>query len=241
MTKNIIIITTSLFLILTAFLVFKFGLNKKGLKDPNDFSSGVLAINTDKSIYLLGETVKIQMSALDSHGNVLCNAKLSLQINGSEEKQIKTSPTCSLGSVTSNPDYFVNYTPQKTGNYEIKLKNLETNVSAMNKFEVSNERDLDIVRETAVRINPNKNQRYAVRLIVTAKNDYSGEISDLIPNGFSIPWQGPAKVEGNKISWQVNLKAGETKEFIYEYLAPTTSPSLYYFGKGNKWQVVAAN
>ena len=45
-----------------------------------DFTWGVLAINTNKATYTIGEEAHIQMAALNKHGHTLCNSKLELQI-----------------------------------------------------------------------------------------------------------------------------------------------------------------
>ena len=212
-----------------------------GSKTKNkDFSKGIMVINTDRQEYLVGETVKILMTVVDKTGKVNCDARLKLTINGVEAKNTAKSPTC-IDSITQNPDYFFNFVPEKEGKYEVKLTNLDTKISILNTFDVVEERNIDISREAAMRIAPSKKDRYPMKLIVTAKNDFSGEISDLIPSSFTIPWQGQAKVEENKISWQVNLKAGETKELIYEYSAPKTVFALYTFGENNEWQVISLN
>jgi hypothetical protein len=36
---------------------------------------------------------------------------------------------------------------------------------------------------------------------------------------------------GKTLTWDVNLKAGETKEFAYEYIAPQDGEKLYNLGK----------
>lgn len=235
MKKKIIITLCVLLLILTGF----FGFRLISGKSTNDFSKGVLAVNINKTKYLKGEIVKIQITAVDANGKIECNANLKLTINGTEAKNIAKSSTC--GTTAQNFDYSFNFEPEKTGVYRLKLTNTDTKVTITNSFDVVSERNLDIVRETATRIDPLKKDRNSMKLVVTVVKDYSGEISDIFPKGFAIPWQGPAKITGNKIFWQVNLKAGETKELTYEYSAPKVVPALYKFGENGEWIVVAAN
>ena len=45
-----------------------------------EFTWGVLAINTNKSIYLPGEQAYLQMAVLDEQGHTLCDANLTLEI-----------------------------------------------------------------------------------------------------------------------------------------------------------------
>ena len=236
MNKKIILII-GILLLFGSFFVLRLNLKKSTSKlSP---SKGVLALNTDKQEYLPDETVKVQMAVLDANGHTICNANLVLEINNVKGENIQKSATCEDGNVTNNPDYVFIFKPEKIGKYNLKLTNLDTGQVAQNKFTITKGRTLDIVRETATRINPFKADRYPVKLIVKAEKDYQGEISDVIPDGFTIPWQGPAKLDGNKITWQVNLKAGETRELVYEYSAPKTVPAVYKLGNNNEWQIVA--
>ena len=52
-----------------------------------DFRWGVLAINTNKSIYLPGETVYLQMAVLKDDGHTICDAKLKLKIKNQNQKR----------------------------------------------------------------------------------------------------------------------------------------------------------
>src|SRR3989338_2356792 len=45
-----------------------------------DFLWGVLAVNPDKPVYRHGETAKLAFAVLDERGNMVCNAKVALQI-----------------------------------------------------------------------------------------------------------------------------------------------------------------
>jgi len=237
MAKNKTILTVYIVLIiLIGFFGGRLLINKQL---NNDFSKGVLAVNTDKNTYLVGETVKIQMTAVDAKGETNCKANLKLTINGSPtDKTIKSS---SCGNATiNNANYLYSFKPEKIGEYTIKLTDLDTKVTITNYFDVVNERNLDITRETPTSIDPTKDTRHPVKLIVTAKNDYAGEITDLIPEGLTVVWQGTAKVSENKISWRVDLKAGETKELIYEYTVPNIVPASYTFKEYGEWTVIAA-
>ena len=230
--KNILIIT--ILIVLVGIFVFK------SISIKNKANNGYIAINTDRTEYLVGETVKIQITEVDNSGNLNCNANFKLTINGIEAKNISKSSLCGL-STNQGSDYSFNFKPEKTGTYELKLKDLDTKVSTTNYFDVVTERNLDIVRKMDTTINPANQKRFPVKIIITAKNDFSGEISDKVPDGITIRWQGEAKVEGNKISWQVNLKAGESKELIYEYSASDLVPTIYQFGESKNWTVITTN
>lgn len=230
------------FTVIYAVLIVLIGIFSFSLLNVNvtkEFSKGVIAVNTDRQVYVPGETVHIQMGVLDPKGHTICNADLELSINGVKVDGINNSSTCGDDNVTNSPDYYYDYKIDQTGNYNIKLSDKSTGLVTENQFKVVSNRDIDVIRETATRINPFKSDRYPVKLIVTSVKDYHGEISDSFPQGFIIPWQGPAKINGNRISWQVDLKAGESKELVYEYRAPKESPEFYKIGNNAEWQVLS--
>lgn len=260
--KNIIILIPFVIVLGLIFLIIKPVSDTQKSQEaeniPGNFPDGVLAVNSDKITYIPNETALIQMGVLDSNGDTICDADLTLTIknNSGDEQtfegdQIRRSLTCGNNgdnTVTNNPDYFLEYKIEKVGDYTVTLKNPKTGKTTQNKFTVTGQRNLDIVRETATRINPFKADRYPVVLRVTAEQDYSGKITDRVPEEFTILWQGPAtleKVQGadgkefTTISWNVTLKAGETTELIYEYSAPQVSPEFYVIGTHGEWQIAS--
>lgn len=52
----------------------------QGDTNSQNFTWGVLALNTDKTMYHPGETGDISMAVLDDKGNMVCDAGLTLQI-----------------------------------------------------------------------------------------------------------------------------------------------------------------
>lgn len=230
-------------IVIICILFVFFFINKNRSQNKQSLRT-ILVVNSDKRQYLPGQKVKIQGAVVKEDGNVVCNANLELEVGGVKIKDLKVSSTCGSGSVTGNPDYFYEFTPDKNTNYKIKLTNLDDGAKAENEFKVVDKKDLEITRETATRINPVLAERIPVRLIITATKDYQGEVFDTLPSSFAIPWQGPAKVtendSGKTITWQVNLKAGETKELIYEYSTPKDVPAVYKLGSDSEWQIISA-
>lgn len=246
------VITVFVIVILSLIFIPRAKTERTNLTIKVDPSKGILAIDSDKTIYTPGETARIEMAVVDNTGIPICKANLVLTIQTPDKKetilkdnQINFSSTCGDDNVTNSPDYLVNYKLEMVGRYFIKLVNPTTGAEIENSFEVKKTRDLDIVRETAIRITPSKSTRYPVRFKVTSTKDYSGNLTDLVPSGFSIPWQGPAKLEktekGTKITWEVSLKANQTQEFVYEYTPPEESPKFYQLGETGNWQVVAGS
>lgn len=232
--KNILILSLLAVLIIAGIFVFITLLPKN--KEKNVY----LVANTNKTEYLVGETVKIEMAKVDKDGNADCDANLKLTINGINKKDIVKSSACKLG-INIIPDYLFSFKPDKTGTFKIKLKDLDTKVTATRYFDVVSEKSLDITRKMDLKINLKKGNTFPVRIHVKANKDYSGEISDLVPNGITIKWQGEAKVEGNKITWHINLKAGETKYLMYEYSVNSPTPTTYSFGEDKDWTIITTN
>ncbi len=58
--------------------------DKEGYRSEQDFRWGVLAINTNKSIYQPGQTAALSFAVLDDVGDMVCDAKVVLTINNRE-------------------------------------------------------------------------------------------------------------------------------------------------------------
>lgn len=161
-----------------------------------DFSWGVLALNTKKSIYLPGETVELSFGILDEMGHTLCDAPLSLEIRSPRGTKtvlsrdnggIRQSGECSGNSVTSLPDYLAEYEVDGTGLYQLTLTGVNANGTHIiqDVFEVRDTVPFDIERTTfPTRVYPVS--AYDVELTITAQEDYQGPIADQVPTSFHI-------------------------------------------------------
>ena len=239
-------------LVPAGFLIFR------GISRHNNFSRGVLALNTNKSSYTPGEKIAIGMSSLDKTGHTICNSSLKLEITDPQKItaniNVTHSPTCGDDNVTNDPDYLASFLLDKAGKYTLKLTNTDTGKVTKTDINVSENIPFDIQRSGATPINPFKADRYPMIITVTANRDYAGQIIEKIPADFKVIWQGPAKVEGINIIWGVNLKAGETKTLSYEYRTPQISPNLYklgpariidstratFFRESRRWQIAVS-
>ena len=256
----ILIITGTI--LLTGLLVFK---NKSITTVPNlpekkqeDFSHGVLALNTDKSDYLPGEKMMISMASLDASGHTICNSNLKLGIVNSQNIttsiDINRSPTCGNENVTNDPDYLASFQLGNSGKYLLELTNYDTGKTVTDSIAVSESLPFNIQRSGATRLNPFTSDRYPMIITITANNDYQGEVTEKVPASFDIIWQGPASVknsggpDGQKIiTWNVNIKKNETLVLRYEYNIPKVSPQFYTLGPvvidsqafNSFWQIVS--
>ncbi len=203
-----------------------------------DFSQGMIVINTDKPIYRVGESVNIALGSLDQSGVVICDSDLVLKIttpqNQVESLPIIHSPTCGKEIITSDPDYFSTYVPQELGKYTLELTNQDLSKSITSYFEIKDQVDIDVKRSSASRLDRTKPNRYPMIITITSAQDYQGIIEEQLPKSFDIVWYGSATVNQDRthqsLTWQVNLKRGESIDLKYEYSAPQTEPELFTFG-----------
>jgi len=96
-----------------------------------EFYWGVLAINTNKSIYLPGDEAYIQMAALTEEGKTICDANLELEVitprGAFLTPAIETSGQCGPDSIVDVPDYFAYHLLEELGIYILHLSRLDEN------------------------------------------------------------------------------------------------------------------
>ena len=228
-----------------------------------DFNWGVLAINTNKSIYTPKEIVDLAFSVLNEGGFNVCDAKIRLIITdplGSKKELltdnngIKRHDSCQASEATYLPDYFAEYQTASVGTYAMQLFATTKNgtFSTHDYFQVRKNTPYDIERITATRINPVK--PYIVKLKILANDDFSGEIVEKLPIEFDIIQKDKnalhlveRKAKVNLLKWTVTLKKGERLELSYTYKAPQISPQFYLAGplqignfkEARQWQIAA--
>ncbi len=211
-----------------------------------NFTWGVLAINTHKSIYLENELADIGIAVLDNNGKMVCDANVTLEIT--DPAGIKTTLTtpqdiivteaCRIYDITQRPDYYTNYSINSAGTYLINLTAItkDGTWNIQDNFSVSENVDFDVSRGIPqTRIYPAVN--YIMNISIKADKGHNGIINEYVPASFDISlYQGMTitTIGDTKIlSWDVNLKAGDTISLAYEYDAPDVSPEFYLLGRLN--------
>jgi len=263
-------IVTFIFLTLISFIFLYLLITKENNnyenKKEEKFPNGVLAVNTNKSFYTINEEVEIGVASLKPDGNTLCKSNLEIKIKQPDNTEvilstndggIERSNTCDeSNNVTNNPDYFSIFYPAQEGKYTITLVNKDNENKQETEFEVISNPQFNIERKGATRINPFATDHYPMILKVTSEKDFSGKVIESIPSSFDIVWNGENSINENEneknITWDVNLKAGETIELVYEYKAPKISPDFVSIGKAQiiqgdqklfeevkKWQIAS--
>ena len=160
-----------------------------------DFNWGVLAINTNKSIYTPEETANIAIAVLDEIGDMVCDADVDLEIispNGetktlsTKDQTIEVNSNCSKKEYVLEPDYETKYEVGPSGIYQMALTSVTPNGSytITDEFEVRDYVPFDVERKTATRIYPPVD--YPVNIIIKANEDFKGTIVETVPESFEI-------------------------------------------------------
>ncbi len=257
---------------------FKPGLYKLSLKlrtlegevnIEQDFTWGVIAVNSNKSIYKPGDVATIGMGVLNDAGETQCmtgqdRADLWLTVtapNGSikeystESGSIKDSGECGPITVTNTPDAVAIYLIDDPGIYTMtvtaRIKGGEKR-TIKDYFKAEAAPAFDVERTSfPTRIYPKAS--YPVKLSITAMtNDYSGTVEDIVPASFQISninGGGHEEIQGDfkKIIWNTNLRRGQQTMFTYTINFPLVSPEFYLLGplkigdfeEARQWQIAS--
>ena len=211
------------------------------------FAYGVLAINTNKATYIVGEEAYLQMAALRNDGHTVCDAELDLQIidpNGTEiGLAVEPSGKCDRNNVTDVPDYESFMNLEVEGVYQMRLTNKINKYSIQDSFHVTDSLPYEVERIGPTRIYPFV--PYDNKIIIKANEDFKGEITEIVPKSFEINRETVEVNDSKLITWEVDMLAGDVQEFEYEFDAPDVSPELYLIGplivgnfeEARQWQI----
>ncbi|MBN1156146.1 hypothetical protein JXA85_00885 [Candidatus Woesearchaeota archaeon] len=208
-----------------------------------DFTWGVLAINTHKSIYLPDEEAFIGMGVLDDEGKMVCDANVTLTVISPANEittlstsngNIMISDECSVYGITNLPDYYAHYNVTGVGTYIMELTAVTPNGirEIVDSFTVQKSVRFDVARNGPTRIYPPV--KYNMNFIVKANEDYSGTVREHVPSSFAITPQdnliitesGDEKI----LTWNVSFLQGEIYSLDYEFDAPDISPYFFILG-----------
>ena len=217
-------------------LKISFEKNGKTYILEQEFTWGVLAININKSIYLLEERAYLQMAALRDDGHTICDANLRLEVISPDAQksypEIQESGKCGANNVTDFPDYFAYYQVGEAGRYEMKLTNLDNGYEITDSFEVRDRVSFEVERVGPTRIYPPAT--YEMRIKIKVNQDFVGEVIENLPESFEIFNCSSCLIRSFKqikqVVWGTDWKAGETYELKYQFDAPDISPQFYLLG-----------
>ena len=201
----------------------------QGIKDySQDFYWGVLALNTNKSVYLPNERAYLQMAVLTDEGNTICDADLTLKIKN-EEIEVIRNPQCGPNNVIDTPDYYAYYQLGGAGTYQVELiaETANGQRAIQDYIEVKESVPFEVERIGPTRIYPLAN--YQMKFNIKANQDFNGQVIEKVPDSFKIL---------GETSWLVDFEAGQTYQLSYAFDAPDISPEFYLLGplKIGDWQ-----
>ena len=226
------------------------------IETEQDFTWGVLVVNTNKSIYDSNDDVYLQMGVLNGEGHTLCTADLKMDITtpsgisnhfSTSDNTILKNKDCGPDNVIDTPDYYAHFlNTEELGDYKIKLTATTANgIRVINDgFQVDSNALFEVERITSSRIQPIAT--YPVSLKITAQEDFSGTIIEHVPASFNISqsekgiaYDSVSEINNDPsnssrqeqiISWNLDMKKGETKILGYKYDAPDISPEIFLLG-----------
>jgi len=208
--------------------------------DSVDFYWGVLAVNTNKTVYNIGENAHLMMAALDDNGDTLCDAQLDLDITdpsgATENVPVVSGGGCGFNNVTDLPDYVADYSPSVSGEYTMTLSRLDVNGAIVNSttddFEVQVDPSISIERVGPTRIYPVS--PYNMQYNIQARDAFKGTVTEILPEGFTVPGVGGGTLVRKNgaiyLSWNLDLAPGASTSIAYTFKAPNDSPYLYILG-----------
>jgi hypothetical protein len=227
----------------------------------SNFTWGVLAVNFNKSIYALNDTAKIGMGVLTDQGHTVCDADIEMTIvsptgrtyafstaNGT----IAKNTSCGPNTVTNNPDYSAELNAGEIGTYAVSMT---TRISVgpartvTDSFQVQNPPAFDVERIGPTRIYPPAT--YEMSLVIKANQNFEGQVVESMPASFQTTPESFASktftADTQTLTWNVAMKAGDTKTLTYIFQTPPPSPELYKLGplqigswqEARQWQIAA--
>ncbi len=215
-----------------------------------DFTWGVLAVNTDQDGYKAGDQVMMHIGVLDDRGMPVCDADVQIEIinstGASEFITVENTGNCTIFDSTNiEPDYQAFYASKQDGLHEARvtatLSDDKTRTSVTN-FTIGDELSYCVERQAATRLYPVGES--PMSFTIYFPDDFEGHITDQVPASFGVYDTGQtgdassslgevALSEDGRvktITWDVVAEAGHMHEFKYTYDAPDISPEFYTLG-----------
>ncbi len=201
-----------------------------------DFTWGILTMNTNQDVYQVGQSATIDIGILDQTGLPVCGLSPELTINGQAVVITETDQCEMFSSGNIVPDYTAQYTFAAAGEYvmELKVDNGNGVQTLAQTVTVTDAPTYIVSRSMATRLYPAGVS--PASFTIASGVDFVGTVTETLPAGFSIT-EIPAAAtvitngETQTITWgNVSIPAGTTATFTYTYDAPNISPMYYTVG-----------
>lgn len=195
-----------------------------GVITSDPFLWGTFFVNSDKSSYQPHENIQLGIGLLDENGQKVCDADMELKLENTTDiiattskNTIKRNPECRNHTITEEPDYKTTFTsPDKEGTYTYVFNaTINGKPSQQIKKEITVKKNpFEIERTAPARLFPKAS--YPVKLKIKANQDFSGLISDLVPESFVI------KNSSDSASSTVHISTGSAYPDTYSLYTPLT-------------------
>ena len=210
--------------------------NGQEFVSESEFAWGLVTVNSYKSIYLIDETVHLQTAVLNSTGNPVCDANISIII---------TDPNLDSTTLTTENEIYPSncgvynspYESTIVGNYTVDVT-AQTNTGIVDfstYFLVQEDFDYDVTRSTLTKIDPfNELNEFDVDIeIESFVGNNPLTITEYVPSFFEIITDGTVTVENDKkvITWTRTPGEENIVTVEYQYSVPLVTPQLYAIGK----------
>jgi len=213
-----------------------------------DFLWGVLALNTDKTVYQTGQSAAIAMTVLNHEGKTVCNADVELVVarDGKEvgsyrtdDNTVQIGPLCYQYGSHIEPDYKASHMFLEAGQYTLTLKAVTANgeYQITDSVEVNDRPSVSVSRTGPTRIYPLAD--YDMLIDVAPADNFSGVVREYVPAVFEITEASSSGLPYNRVfeddgfwrlEWDLDVPAGESARLGYRFDAPNLSPEFYLLG-----------
>jgi hypothetical protein len=215
---------------------------EKTYTDSFEFYWGVLAVNTDKSVYTLDEddTVYLTLGVLSDNGHTICDADLALVVRDPtghiSEISVQPSGYCDGNNVTTVPDYEAYFTPEHVGTHDVKVVHHDKKGNILrvvnDSFRVASSTQFSIRRTGPTRIYPLAD--YDMTFEVVSEEGFSGQLVEVLPYHFDVVVSDGGTVRKGDgvttVTWDIAIEPGESRTITYRFDAPDISPYLFLLG-----------
>ncbi len=204
-------------------------------KQKTTFTWGALALNTDKSVYVPGQTAQLQFGVVNTRGNTVCKAPLTATVTDPDGQStsvpVMQSDSCKGDSFSNQPDYTTSYQTKGEGTYTVTATLADSGYSLTDTFKVASAAPFDVARNSVTRLFPSSD--YGMEITVHVNQDFVGQVKEVLPAAaFKVSMPLPAATQTAQdgkpaLTWDVDWKAGSTQVMHYQFTPPLVSPAFY--------------
>src|SRR5574337_582199 len=209
----------------------------KKFVSTNQYSWGLVSLNTNKSIYKPGEVANFTIVVLNSTGNSVCNSNISMTIKNPKSGITTLSSGNGIVPQSECGLYSANYTTNTEGNYTVNISaSTQTGVTIFaTSFLVQSVFQYDIIRKADSKIDPIDDPNYFNVTINVKSFNGSGPVTiqESVPSVFNVTTDGKvSQVNDTKIiTWDKSFDLQNSTSVSYSYSVPLQYPQLYALGK----------